>query len=80
MKVEILGAGCPKCKKLAEITEQAAKELKIAVEIIKVTDIQEIINRGVMMTPSLSINGEIKCTGKIPTIDEIKNWLKEASH
>lgn len=76
MKIEILGTGCPKCKKLAELTEQAAKELGMAVEIVKVTDIKEITNRGVMVTPALSIDGEIKCTGKIPDLSEIKKWLK----
>lgn len=76
VKIEILGAGCPKCEKLAELAEQAVKELGIRAEIIKVTDIKEITNRGIMITPALSINGEIKCAGKIPNIEEIKNWLK----
>jgi len=77
MKVEILGTGCPKCEKVAELTEQAAKELGIEVEIIKVTDLKEITNRGVMFTPALYIDGEIKCAGKIPDIEEIKKWLKK---
>jgi len=77
MKVEILGTGCPKCKKVAELTDQAAKELGIEIESIKVTDIKEIANRGVIITPALSIEGEIKCAGRVPTIDEIKKWLKK---
>ncbi len=77
MKIEILGSGCPKCKKLAEICEQATKELGIQAEIIKITDINKITNRGIMMTPALCIDGEIKCTGRIPNIDEVKNWLKK---
>ncbi|OQX79054.1 MAG: thioredoxin family protein [Candidatus Omnitrophica bacterium 4484_70.1] len=77
MKVEILGTGCPKCKKVIELTDQAAKELGIEIESIKVTDIKEIANRGVMITPALSIEGEIKCAGRVPTIDEIKKWLKK---
>jgi len=78
MKIEILGTGCPKCKKLAELAEQAVKESGIEAEIIKITEINEIMNYGVMITPALVIDGEIKSTGKIPSIEEIKNWLKEA--
>ena len=78
MKIEILGTGCPKCNKLAELAEQAVKESGIEAEIIKITEINEIMNYGVMITPALVIDGEIKSTGKIPSIEEIKNWLKEA--
>lgn len=77
MKIEILGPGCPKCKKVAELTEQAVKESGIEAEIIKVTDIKEIMNRGVMFTPALVIDGEVKSAGKIPDTGEIKSWLKE---
>ena len=77
MKNEILGSGCPKCKKVAELTEQAARESGVEAEIVKVTNIKEIMNRGVMFTPALAIDGEIKSTGKIPSIEEIKNWLKK---
>ena len=77
MKIEILGPGCPKCKKVAQITEQAVKELGVEAEIVKIADIKEIMNRGVMFTPALAINGEIKSAGKIPTMEEIKNWLKK---
>lgn len=77
MKIEILGPGCPKCKKVAELTEQAVKESGVEAEIIKVTDIKEIMNHGVMFTPALVIDGEVKSVGKIPTIEEIKNWLKK---
>jgi len=77
VKIEILGIGCPKCKKLAELAEDAVKGLGIETEIIKVTDIKEIMNRGVMFTPALAIDGEVKIAGKIPTIEEIKNWLKK---
>ena len=77
MKIEIMGPGCPKCKKVAQLTEQAVKELGVEAEIVKVADIKEIMNRGVMFTPALAIDGEVKSTGKIPTIEEIKNWLKK---
>ncbi|MBN2030943.1 TM0996/MTH895 family glutaredoxin-like protein [bacterium] len=71
-KLQILGTGCPKCKKLTELTEQAAQELSIDFEVIKVTDIKEIMNFGVIMTPALAVDGEVKIAGKIPSVDEIK--------
>ena len=77
MKIEILGTGCPKCKKLAEIVEQAIKESGIEAKITKITEINEIMNYGVMITPALVIDGEVKIAGKIPSLEEIKNWLKE---
>jgi len=75
MKVEILGAGCPKCKKLAENAEQAAKQLGVDAEIVKVTDIQEIIKRGVMVTPALAVDGEVKSSGKVLSSIEIADYL-----
>ena len=77
MEIEILGSGCPKCKKLAELAEQAAKEQGILTEIYKITDVNEIISRGIISAPALLIGREIKCAGKIPDIEEIKNWLKK---
>lgn len=77
MKIEILGPGCPKCKKVAELTEQAVKESGVEAEIIKVANIMEIMNRGVMFTPALVIDGEVKIAGKIPGVEEIKKWLEK---
>ena len=74
-KLQILGTGCPKCKKLAEVTEQAAKELGIDFEMVKVTNISEIMKFGVMMTPALAVDGEVKVAGKIPGSDEIKKMI-----
>jgi small redox-active disulfide protein 2 len=74
-KIQILGTGCPKCKKLAENTEAAAKELDIEYEIEKVTDINDMMKFGVMMTPALVIDGEVKIVGKVPSTDEIKQML-----
>ena len=76
MKIEILGIGCPKCKKTVANTEQAVKELGIEAEIVKVEKIDEIMKYSVMMTPALVIDNEVKCVGKIPTVDEIKKWIK----
>lgn len=74
-KIQILGAGCPKCKKLAETAEAAASELGIEFEIEKVTDINKIMGFGVMMTPALAIDGQVKSIGKVLSLDEIKQML-----
>lgn len=71
-KLQILGTGCPKCKKLAENTEAAAKAAGIEYELEKVTDINEIMKMGAMMTPALAVDGEIKVVGKVPDADAIK--------
>lgn len=75
-KLQILGTGCPKCEKLTELTEQAAKELGIEYEIEKVTDINQIMEFGVMMTPALAVDGKVRVSGKVPDIGEIKNLLQ----
>ncbi len=77
MKIEILGTGCPKCKKLTELTEDAVNELAVSAEITKVTDINKIIDYGVMVTPALVIDGEVKVAGKIPSQKEIMEWIEE---
>ncbi len=75
-KIQILGTGCPKCKKLAENAEAAAKELGIEFEIEKVTDINEIMKFGVMMTPALAVDGEVKAVGKVLSTGEIKELFE----
>ena len=75
-KLQILGTGCPKCKKLAENTEAAAKALGIEYELVKVTDIAEIMKFGVMMTPALAVDGVVKVVGKVPDPEAIKGLLQ----
>ncbi len=75
MQLQILGTGCPKCKKLAENAEAAAKALGLEYEIQKVTDINEIMQMGVMMTPALAVDGVVKVAGKVPDPDAIKTLL-----
>ncbi|MGM0600959.1 MAG: thioredoxin family protein [Candidatus Rifleibacteriota bacterium] len=75
MKIQILGTGCPSCQKLGENAEQAAKEAGVEYEIEKVTDINEITAFGVMMTPALAIDGEVKIAGKVASPEEIKKIL-----
>jgi small redox-active disulfide protein 2 len=75
-KIQILGTGCPKCKKLAENAEAAAKQTGIEYEIQKITDINEITKFGVMMTPALAVDGRVKIVGKVASPDEIKTMLQ----
>ncbi|NLV31343.1 MAG: thioredoxin family protein [Acidobacteria bacterium] len=75
MKIQILGTGCPKCRKLAENAEEAARQLGVEHEIEKVTEIDKIMAFGVMMTPALAIDGEVKAVGKIPSVEEIRKML-----
>ena len=74
-KLQILGTGCPKCKKLAENAEAAAKAMGIEYELEKVTDINEIMKFGVMMTPALAVDGQVKVVGKVPEPEAIKDML-----
>jgi len=75
MRIEILGTGCPKCQTLAENAKAAVSVLELDAEIVKVTDIAEIAERGVMMTPALAVDGEIKLVGKVATAEELKDLL-----
>lgn len=76
MKIQILGTGCPKCTKLAQQAEEAAKQLGVEYEIQKLDNIKDIMAMGVMMTPALAVDGTVKVVGKVPSIDEIKKLLK----
>jgi small redox-active disulfide protein 2 len=76
MKLQILGTGCPKCKKLAENTEAAAKALGIEYTLEKVTDLSAIMQFGVMMTPALAVDGQVKVVGKVPDSEAIKTFLR----
>jgi small redox-active disulfide protein 2 len=72
MKIEILGTGCPKCNMLTENAKAAAVNLGIQPEFAKVTEIMQIMQRGVMMTPALVVDGQIKAAGRVPTVEEIE--------
>ncbi len=74
-KIQILGTGCQKCSKLAEYAEQAAQELGIEYELVKVTDLVDIMDFGVMVTPALAVDGAVKVSGKVPKIEDIKTML-----
>lgn len=74
-KIQILGTGCPKCKKLFETVLQTVKNCGLDAEVIKVESIDEILNFGVMMTPALVVDGEVKIVGRIPKPDELKTMI-----
>lgn len=79
IKIQVLGAGCPTCKKLFEITKQAVKELDITNEVEYITDIKQIVNMGLMQSPVLAINGKPVLVGFIPDINKIKKTILENS-
>jgi small redox-active disulfide protein 2 len=74
-KIKILGAGCPKCTQLFSVAEKAAQELNVKFTIEKVSDINEIVNYGVMIVPALVVDGVVKVTGKVPSIDDVKKLI-----
>lgn len=73
--LQILGTGCPKCRKLAETTEEAAKSLGLEYRMEKVTDVRAILGFGVMTTPALAVDGVVKVSGKVPSTEEMKRIL-----
>ena len=75
MKIEILGVGCAKCHKLEEMVREIVEAEGITASISKVEDIKKIMSYGVMMTPALVIDDEVKAVGKIPAESEIKGWI-----
>ena len=77
MKIEILGTGCPKCKMLEANAKKALEESGRKAEIVKVTEIDKIVSYGVMSTPAIVIDGEVKSYGKVADVEEIKRMLKK---
>jgi len=75
MKLQILGTGCAKCNALTMTTEKAAQALGLPYELEKVTDLKRIMAFGVMMTPALVVDGKVKVSGKVPSVNEIKAML-----
>ncbi len=71
-KLQILGTGCPKCQKLTDHAEKAAQSLGIEYEMEKVTEIDQIMSYGVMMTPALVVDGAVKVVGKVPSVEQLK--------
>ena len=77
MKIEILGTGCSKCRQTEKIVRRAVEEMGVTVDIMKIEDLQDIIDRGVMMTPAVVVDGDVKIMGHIPSVEEVKKLLKQ---
>ena len=75
--IKVLGTGCPKCNNLEKLTRKAVEESGLEAEIEKVEDIMEIIEYGIMKTPALVINGEVKVSGRLPSEEELKAFLTQ---
>ena len=75
-KIEVLGTGCAKCIKLEELARKAVNEIGLDAEVTKVKDINKIMDYGVMTTPALVVDGDVKVAGKVPSIEEIKKYIK----
>ncbi len=78
MKIQVLGSGCPTCKKLYELTQQAVKELGLKDEVEYITDVSKIIEMGVVSSPVLAVNGRPVMVGFLPDVEKIKSLIKEA--
>jgi len=76
MKIEILGSGCPKCKTTEKNIKKAVEKLGIHADIIKVEDLQEIMNRGIIVTPAVFIDGKVKIVGRVPSKEELEKIIK----
>lgn len=77
IQIQVLGSGCPSCKKLFELTKKAVEELKLKTEVEYITDIQKIVEMGVMSSPVLAVNGKPILTGFVPDIEKIKETIKK---
>ena len=77
MKIEILGIGCAKCNKTKKIVEKAVSQSGVKAEVVKVEDFDKIISYGVMITPAVVVDGEVKVAGKVPSVDDVVKWITQ---
>jgi small redox-active disulfide protein 2 len=77
MKIEILGTGCSKCRQTEKIVRRAVEETGVSAEVLKIEDLQDIVDRGVMMTPAVVIDGDVKIMGHVPSVEEVKKLLEQ---
>lgn len=78
MDIKVLGPGCARCVDLERKTRRAVDEMGVAANVEKISDIQKIVVYRIMATPGLVIDGKVKCAGRIPSVEEIKTWIREA--
>ncbi len=76
-KIEILGPGCLKCERATQVVQQAVEDAGLEAEVSHVTDVNAMAQRGVMMTPAVIIDGEIKLEGRVPQADEVRGWFAD---
>jgi len=77
MEIKIFGPGCPRCEQAEKNAVDALKELGMEANVVHVRDLKEITDHGIMMTPGLAIDEKVVCTGRIPSVEEIKKWVSE---
>lgn len=77
MEIRILGPGCPRCKEVEKRTINALADLNVGADVQKISDFKKMMEYRIMGTPALVINGKVKCYGRIPSVAEIKEWIKE---
>jgi small redox-active disulfide protein 2 len=75
MKITVYGPGCAKCKQTEELVKRVVAETGVTAEVIKVSDIREMIAAGIMSTPAVAVDGSMKVSGRVPNADEIKKWI-----
>lgn len=75
MEIKVLGPGCPKCEATAKNVKEALEAAGVDAKLEKITDTMEIAKHGVFATPAVVVDGEVKCLGKVPTVQEIKEWI-----
>jgi small redox-active disulfide protein 2 len=78
MKIEVLGPGCPRCHQTLDVVQRAVAELGLAVEVNYVTDLKEIMKAGIMATPAVLVDGDVKFVGQVPALDDVKKVLQGA--
>jgi small redox-active disulfide protein 2 len=77
MEIKVLGPGCPKCRKTEKVVKEALAESGVAADVEKVTDVMKIAGYGVLGTPAVVVDGEVKSVGKIPSKEDVKSWLRK---
>lgn len=79
MEIKVFGPGCARCVEAENVVRQAAEQAGGEISVLKVSDFREIMAARIISTPAVMVNGQIKCTGRVPTKDEVANWIAEAS-
>ena len=79
MEIKVFGPGCARCVEAENVVRQAAEQAGGEISVIKVSDFREIMAARIISTPAVMVNDQIKCTGRVPTVDEVANWIAEAS-